>query len=405
MMAALSLASEAPGVQSEQISDPMLLNLLACAALAVWIYLVAGRGGFWIAAERDDGGPAPKAWPAVTVVIPARDEAEGVGETVGSLLRQDYPGALAIVLVDDQSTDATAEVARHAAAGQGTADHLTVLSGAPLPSGWTGKLWAMKQGIERAQAGEPAYLLLTDADIVYDRDALSRLVAKAQDQDLVLTSWMVKLRCESFAERALIPAFIFFFLMLYPFAWVNRRDRATAAAAGGCMLVSREALNAAGGIESIRGALIDDCALAERLKAQGPIWLGLTERARSIRPYPEFGDIRRMVARSAYAQLRYSPMLLAGTVAGMALIYLAPVLLALFGYGLGQSAGLLAWAAMAIVFQPVLRFYGHSPLWGPFLPAIALAYMAFTLDSAYQHSQGRGGLWKGRAQANLDGAR
>ena len=376
----------------------MLLNLIACTALAVWIYLIAARGGFWIAAERDDSGPAPRNWPEVTVVIPARDEAPGVGETVRSLLRQDYRGLLAIVLVDDQSTDGTAEVARRAADEAGAADRLTVLSGAALPAGWTGKLWAISQGIDRAQAGGPDYLLLTDADIVYQGDALSRLVAKAQDDELVLTSWMVKLRCESFAERALIPAFIFFFQMLYPFAWVNRRDRATAAAAGGCMLIRREALEAVGGIESIRGALIDDCALAQRLKARGPIWLGLTERARSIRPYPAFGDIRRMVARSAYAQLRYSPLLLAGTIAGMAVIYLTPVLLGLFGHGFAQAAGLVAWAAMAIAFQPVLRFYGLSPLWGPVLPAIALAYMAFTLDSAYQTARGRGGLWKGRVQ-------
>jgi hopene-associated glycosyltransferase HpnB len=377
----------------------MTLNLLAAAALAAWFYLVVARGSFWMTVERDESGPIPDHWPAVTAVIPARDEAESVGETVGSLLRQDYPGALSIVLVDDQSTDGTAEVARQAAQSARATDRLTVLGGSSLPDGWTGKLWAMKQGIDHAAAGEPTYLLLTDADISYARDALSRLVAKAQGGGFVLTSWMVKLRCESLAERALIPAFIFFFQMLYPFAWVNRRDNATAAAAGGCMLARADALAAAGGIESIRGALIDDCALARRMLIQGPIWLGLTERAHSTRPYPGWQDIRRMVARSAYAQLRYSPALLAGTVAGMAVIYLAPVWLALFGHGFAQTAGWLAWAAMAIVFQPTLRFYRLSPLWGPLLPAIALAYMAFTLDSAYQNARGRGGLWKGRAQA------
>jgi hopene-associated glycosyltransferase HpnB len=378
----------------------MLVNLLACTAVAVWIYLVAARGGFWMAAVRDDGGPALQNWPKVTAVIPARDEATSVAETIDSLLRQDYGGALSILLVDDQSTDGTADAARRAAREVSAADRLTVLAGAALPAGWTGKLWAMKQGIDYAQAGGPTYLLLTDADIAYQRDAVSRLVAKADSEALVLTSWMVKLRCESFAERALIPAFIFFFEMLYPFAWVNRRDRATAAAAGGCMLARRDALAAAGGIESIRGALIDDCALARRMKTQGPIWLGLTERARSTRAYPAFDDIRRMVARSAYAQLRYSPVLLAATVAGMAVIYLAPVLLALFGHGFAKTAGVMVWAAMAIMFQPVLGFYQLSPLWGPFLPAIALAYMVFTLDSAYQNARGRGGLWKGRVQAN-----
>jgi hopene-associated glycosyltransferase HpnB len=378
-------------------------TLLACAALAVWTYLLTARGGFWMAGVRDEGGPLPENWPSVMAVIPARDEADSVGDTIRSLLRQDYRGDFGIILVDDQSTDGTADVARRAAQEMSAGDRLTVLAGADLPTGWTGKLWAMKQGIERASAEEPKnlpkYLLLTDADITYEPDALSRLVAKAESGDLVLTSWMVKLRCESFAEHALIPAFVFFFEMLYPFDWVRQRDNRTAAAAGGCMLTRRDALAAAGGIESIRGALIDDCALAAQMKRQGPIWLGLTERAHSARPYPEIEDVRRMVARSAYAQLQYSPILLAGTVAGMAIIYLAPVLLALFGSGFASTAGWVVWAAMAIAYQPILKFYKLPPYWGAFLPAIALAYMAFTLDSAYQNAQGKGGLWKGRVQA------
>ena len=381
----------------------MLVNLLAAVALAVWLYLIAGRGGFWLACERDEGGPAPATWPSVMTVIPARDEAEGVGETVASLLRQDYAGAFSVILVDDQSSDGTADVARRAAAAD--ADRLTVVSGAELPAGWTGKLWAMKQGVECALPGEPAYLLFTDADIVYTPDALTRLVSEAQAHGLVLNSRMARLRCESFAERVFVPAFIFFFQMLYPFAWVNDRGRKLAAAAGGCMLVRRDALETAGGIEAIRGALIDDCALARALKPQGPIRLSLTDRVRSIRAYPAMQDIRRMVARSAYAQLGYSPVLLAGTIAGMALVYLAPVLLALFGHGLAQALGLIAWAIMAVAFQPMLRFYRLSPLWGPFLPAIALAYMAFTLDSAYHYVRKRGGLWKGRIQSNVNGVR
>ncbi len=381
----------------------MVLNLLASVALALWAYLIVARGGFWLASERDDGGPALSVWPAVTAVIPARDEAEGVGETVASLLLQDYPGPFSVILVDDQSIDGTAKVARRAAAG--AADRLTVLPGAALPAGWTGKLWAMQQGVAHALRGEPTYLLFTDADIVYNRDALTRLVSEAVAKSLVLSSLMVRLRCESFAERALVPAFIFFFQMLYPFAWVNSPGRTTAAAAGGCMLVRSDALGAAGGIEAIRGALIDDCALACNLQPQGPIRLSLTERARSIRGYPTVQDIRRMVARSAYAQLGYSPLLLVATVAGMALIYAIPVVLALFGHGLAQILGLLAWAIMAIAFQPILRFYRLSPLWGPFLPAIALAYMAFTLNSAYQYARKRGGMWKGRMQSNVDGVR
>ena len=381
----------------------MVVNLLAAAALAIWLYLIVGRGGFWLASERDNGGPAPAAWPAVTAVIPARDEAEGVGDTVASLLKQDYPGAFSVILVDDQSTDGTADVARRAAGA--ASDRLIVVPGTALPPGWTGKLWAMKQGVARALPGEPVYLLFTDADIVYDSDALTRLVSEAQAKGLVLNSRMARLRCESFAERAFVPAFIFFFQMLYPFAWVNRYDRGMAAAAGGCMLVRRDALDAAGGIEAIRGALIDDCALARSLKPQGPIRLSLTDRVRSIRGYATAQDIRRMVARSAYAQLGYSPLLLAATVAGLALVYLAPVLLALFGHGLVQGLGLLAWAVMTIAFQPILRFYRLSPLWSPFLPAIALAYMAFTLDSAYQYARKRGGLWKGRVQSNVNGVR
>jgi hopene-associated glycosyltransferase HpnB len=232
---------------------------------------------------------------------------------------------------------------------------------------------------------------------------MRRLAARAQAGGLVLTSLMVKLRCESLAEQASIPAFIFFFQMLYPFAWVNRPGSEVAAAAGGCMLVRADALAKAGGIESIRTALIDDCALAKALKAQGPIWVGLTERVRSIRPYPDFSDIRRMVARSAYAQLRYSPLLLAGTVAGMLLTYLAPPLLAVFASGAARAIGLVTWILMAIAFIPTLRFYRLPLYWSLALPAIACLYMLFTLDSAYQYVRGRGGSWKGRAQANVSG--
>src|SRR5436190_5647718 len=257
---------------------------LACASLAIWVYLIAARGGFWRASERDDRAPPrePRAWPAVCAVIPARDEADVIAESLGSLLRQDYAGSLQIVVVDDQSQDGTAEAARRCAADPGAAAGLTIVPGRPLPAGWSGKIWAMKQGIDRAESlpNPPAYLLLTDADIAYAPDTLKTLVAHAEAGNLVLTSLMANLRCESLAERALIPAFIFFFQMLYPFRWVNRPQSSTAAAAGGCMLVRRDALQAAGGIESIRGALIDDCALGRRLKTIGPIWLGLTGRAR-----------------------------------------------------------------------------------------------------------------------------
>ncbi len=378
--------------------------IIASMVLLIWVYLLAGRGGFWLGRERDDAvsaGAGP--WPSVTAVIPARDEADCVGATVGSLLQQDYAGRFNVILVDDQSCDGTAQIARDAAAALGASERLTVLSGRGLPPGWTGKLWAQHQGVETASAVEdPAeFLLLTDADIVYAPDALGRLVARAQSGRYVLTSLMAKLRCESLAERMFIPAFIFFFEMLYPFAWANDPRRATAAAAGGCMLVRRATLREAGGMASVRHALIDDCTLAKHLKAYGPIWIGLTNRVSSSRAYPVVDDIRRMVSRTAYAQLRYSPTLLVGTVLGLALTYLAPVVLAVLGTGAGRGLGIAAWALMALAFQPILRFYRVSPLWGPALPAIAATYMAFTIDSAYQHARGRGGMWKGRAQGNL----
>jgi hopene-associated glycosyltransferase HpnB len=380
----------------------LLATVCALLALVVWIYLLFARGGFWRCAERDDRDEPqadPARWPSVVAVVPARNEADMIPRSLASLLGQDYSGAFSTILVDDNSDDGTLEAARELAAG--AAGRLAIIQGAPLPAGWTGKLWAVAQGVARADASAtpPDYLLLTDADIGYGPDALRGLVRRAEAGGLVLASLMAKLRCESLAERALIPAFIFFFQMLYPFAWVNRRDASTAAAAGGCMLVRREALARAGGIGSIRGALIDDCALAARLKQQGPIWLGLTERVHSLRPYPSFGDIRRMVARSAYAQLRFSRRLLAATIAGLALAYLAAPLITAFGSEVTRPVAAAAWALMAVAFLPTLRFYRLGPLWAPTLPAIAAAYLGFTLDSAIQHARGRGGLWKGRAQA------
>jgi hopene-associated glycosyltransferase HpnB len=390
----------------------VISDLLASFVVVIWLYLLAARGGFWLGRERDDDAPRPPkaganggpagSWPVIAAVVPARDEAEGVGQTISSLLRQDYPGEFNVILVDDGSRDGTAQVARDAAAALGATGRLTVVSGRPLPAGWTGKLWAQRQGVELAESmpQKPSYLLFTDADIVYRPDALSSLVARAVRGDLVLTSLMAKLRCESFAERTFVPAFIFFFQMLYPFSWANDPRRSTAAAAGGCMLVRVDALRAAGGLEAIRTALIDDCALAKLLKARGPIWIGLTERVHSIRGYPAVADIRHMVSRTAYAQLRYSPLLLAGTILGLALTYLAPVALALLADGVAQFLGIFTWLLMAFAFRPTLRFYRLSWLWAPALPAIAATYMAFTLDSAYQHARGRGGMWKGRAQAN-----
>ena len=384
----------------------MIIEVLALTALAAWLYLLLGRGWFWLSRERDDSAPFAvvqpfSSAPSVVAIIPARDEAELIAESVGSLLAQDYSGPFTIIVVDDKSADGTAEAALSAARQAGGGDRVRVLSGCDPPLGWTGKLWAMQQGLAAAEAGEapPDFILFADADIAFAPHVLRRLFAIQASRGAVLTSLMVKLRCQSDAEHWLTPAFVFFFQMLYPFAWTNDPKRKTAAAAGGCMLARRDALAAAGGLETLRDALIDDCALAAAMKKQGAIWLGLTESARSLRAYPGVADFRKMVSRSAYAQLRYSPLLLAGTVLAMALVYLAPPLLAIFARGFAQAAGALAWALMALAFAPMLRFY-RRPLAGAFaLPAIAAVYTAFMIDSAAQHWRGRGGYWKGRAQA------
>lgn len=388
-----------------------LLAWIAALSLAIWIYMLLARGEFWLARERDDRGedrfPIPAVWPPVAVVIPARNEAESIAETVACLCRQDYPGRLRVVVVDDQSDDGTADLARGAAAAaaaEGLTRRIDVLRGQPLPGGWTGKLWAVRQGIEFASAADeldaqPEFLLLTDADIAHAPDNVRRLVTRAQAEQRVLVSLMAKLRCTAWFEKTLIPAFVLFFQMLYPFAWVNNARRKLAAAAGGCMLVRRPALEAAGGIQAIRDEIIDDCALGALMKKQGPIWLGLTERAVSVRPYDNLGEIRKMVSRTAYAQLQYSPLLLAGTILSLVITFLLPPLFTLFASGTAQWLGALAWIAMTLSYLPMLRFYGQKAGYGPMLPLVAALYTVFTFDSALQHWRGRGGMWKGRAQA------
>lgn len=380
-----------------------MFEVVAIASLGIWIYLLLGRGGFWRAGPRaDDRPPISQAISAkVVAVIPARDEAEVVAHSVGSLLGQNYP--VHVVLVDDGSTDGTAERAMEAAVRQGAADRLTIIEGTRLPSGWTGKLWALKQGIDAAMRrpeGAPRYLLLTDADIVHSRRSVASLVARAESDGLFLCSVMAKLACNSFAERTIVPAFIYFFQMLYPFAWVASGKHSTAAAAGGCMLVRTDALADIGGIDAIRTALIDDCALAAKLKPAGPIWLGLSPEVASIRAYSSFSELGAMVTRSAYAELRYSPLRLLVATCGMALTFLAaPVVVLAGASGPAFDIALIVWLLMAVSFQPILRFYRLSPFWGLALPAIALVYMGWTLQSALQYASGRGGVWKGRVQA------
>ncbi|GGE17804.1 glycosyl transferase [Aureimonas endophytica] len=379
------------------------MTILAGLALLAWLVLLFGRGAFWrlgpdmlgqsIAPE----GPAP----SILAVVPARDEAEVIARTLPSLLAQTYAGRFHVLLVDDGSEDGTAAIARRAAAASGHAERLTVLAARPLPAGWTGKLAAMAEGLAwaRIQAETPDLVLFTDADIAYGPGTLARLAGEAAARGTVLASLMVKLKATSPAERLLVPAFVFFFRMLYPFAWVRDPKRRCAAAAGGSMLVDRRALEAAGGLAAIRGALIDDCALGALMKRQGPVWLGLTDEVRSLRDYPRVADIRRMVARSAYTELRHSPLRLVLALAGLGLVFLVPPLAALFGHGAARLFGLLAFVGMNLAFLPMVRFY-RAPWWtAPALPAIAAAYALFTLDSALQHWRGRGGAWKGRLQA------
>ena len=363
--------------------------------LAVWIYLLLFHNGFWRLRERDTlAVQMPERWPSVVAVVPARNEADVIQRSIGSLIAQDYPGEFHIVLVDDQSDDGTADLAKAL-----NSPKLTVLTGAERPQGWTGKLWAMHQGSELAAKRAPEFVWFTDADIAHTPENLRHLVARAEEDGKVLVSLMARLSCKTAAEHFLIPAFVFFFDMLFPFGAVNDSKSKVAAAAGGCMLARRVALEGAGGIAAIRHNIIDDCALGRAMKRQGPIWLGLTDRAISLRPYEHLADIRHMVSRSAYAQLNYSPLLLAGTLLGLFMVYIAPVMTALFAWGVSQLAGWAAWAIMAIMFQPILRFYRQSPLWGLALPLIGAFYAAFTLESAIQYWAGKGGMWKGRVQA------
>jgi hopene-associated glycosyltransferase HpnB len=369
--------------------------LFGFVPLLIWLYLLLLHRGFWLLRERDTAPVGePAGWPSVVAVVPARNEADVIQQSIASLAAQDYPGSLHIVLVDDLSDDGTADLARGL-----TSSRLTVLTGGPRPPGWTGKLWAMQQGSDHAATLQPEFLWFTDADIAHSTDNLRQLVSRAENGSRVLVSLMARLHCRSAAEHFLIPAFVFFFDMLFPFGAVNDPRSRVAAAAGGCMLARRTALEKAGGIGAIRFQLIDDCALGRAMKAQGPVWLGLTDRAVSLRPYPHISDIRHMVTRTAYAQLGYSPLVLAGTLLGLAMVYLAPVMTALFAWGISQLAGWLAWIIMAVMFQPILRFYRLSPLWGLALPLIGVFYAGFTLESAFQHWTGKGGMWKGRAQA------
>ena len=366
---------------------------VAAVALAGWFYLLLGRGFFWLPRTLQPA-PLPAQWPSVAAIVPARDEASVIGAAITSLLKQDYPGSFRVVLVDDHSSDGTAAIARAAAAAIGQAGSLSVVRSEPLPPGWSGKLWALTQGVRHCAARDDLYLF-TDADIAHHPTNLVELVAQLEASGRDLVSLMVLLRCRSLVERFLVPAFVFFFGMLYPFAWASDPRRRTAAAAGGCILLRRSAYERIGGYASIRDALIDDCALARAVKRNGAIALAMTRQTHSLRAYPRFRDVWAMVARTAYTQLGHSPLVLLATVLGLVLTYLAPPVLIADGGLTAWLAG-AAWAAMAVAFTPMLRFYGLSALWAPLLPVMAAIYLCATLDSACRHWRGRGGEWKGR---------
>ena len=391
--------------------------------LGAWLFLLLFRGGFWRADQRleawPDTGPGaplerpqptlPKPGlpepelPEIVIVVPARDEAEVIGRAINSLLEQDYPNPPLVVLVDDGSLDGTAEVAR-TAAGQNN-ERLCIVVGAPRPDGWAGKVWAMKQGVARAAELRPdaRYILFTDADIDHHPTNLLELIAKAEADHLDLVSLLVRLATDNFWERFLIPPFVFFFAKLYPFAWVNDPTNATAAAAGGCMLARRSTLEKNGGLDALHDALIDDCALARVMKGgpsgAGRLWLGLGDKTHSIRGYDGLGGVWDMVARGAYTQLRYSPLLLAGTVFGMAMLYLAPPILLLATlFHSAALAGLnaLTWALITVAAAPTYRLYGQNWRRALALPVAAAFYTAMTISSAWRYWRGRGGGWKGR---------
>jgi len=376
----------------------VLATSVATLTAVTWSYLAFARGAFWrIKGAKLDASDNAGFSGGVVAVVPARNEAELIGPVVTSLLNQSV--AMPVFLVDDESTDGTADVARRASEKAGKTDALIVIQSKPLPAGWTGKLWSMHQGIERARAFNPAWLMLADADVLHGAETVENLGLIASHGEYDLVSFMVKLHCESLPEKLLIPAFVYFFFMLYPPAWIRDTRRSTAGAAGGCMLVRAETLERAGGLEATRGALIDDCSLARLLKQHGArLWIGLTDQSQSLRRYETFSDVEHMVSRTAFNQLKHSSLLLLCTIAGMAITYLAPPLLLLTRSRLTFIMGAAAWATMTMTYSTMVRYYRLNPAWALTLPLAALFYLGATMHSAVKYWNGSGGDWKGRVQ-------
>ena len=375
-----------------------MLAIVAAVPLVIWIYLLLARGRFWLVSTRLDSNPEFNPNPQrVIAIIPARNEAATIGPTLQSLLQQ-TTGLVRIIVVDDESSDATPDVVRRIADSHGS-DQVDLIHGAPLPSGWTGKLWALSQGVAKANKEAPDYLLFTDGDILHSPDSVRSLLSIAESGRYALVSYMARLACSTFAEKALIPAFVFFFFKLYPPAWIRSTRFRTAGAAGGCILIRRDVLLKIGGLAAIRDAVIDDCALARRVKQSGnSLWMNVTDEVISTRSYGSFAEIGRMISGSAYAQLKHSPMLLTLSLIGMSFTYLTPPLLLFSGNRPAAILGVAAWLVMAAAYWPMVRFYWGSWMWSFALPAIALFYMGAMCHSALQYWLRRGGVWKGRIQ-------
>ena len=384
---------------------PSVPLVVASISLAIWLYLAVARGNFWRLHEFDDDiaqHEVPSAWPRIIAIVPARNEAATIAQALASLLKQNYAGEFSVVLVDDHSEDATTQIARQAAREINAESRTTIRAAAPLPAEWAGKLWALNEGVSHASSA-PTYYWFTDADIVHAPDTLRRLVARAERNHLDLASLMVLLQAKTLPERALIPAFLFFFLKLYPPRWIADPKARTAGAAGGCILLRREALQRMGGLAAIRHEVIDDCALARAVKrSDGRLWMGLTRASISLRAYTTFAETRDMIARTGFTQLRYSPLLLLGTLAAMFLTYLAPaaILFAFAHQPAAQILGACTWLLMSRLYLPTIRFYRLSPAWAVTLPLTALFYSYATFLSAVRYHLGRGAQWKGRSQAH-----
>ena len=386
------------------MSFSFLAEILAFLSLAIWLVLFLSWGKFWRiwSADADrTSAPSPATWPRVTAVIPARNEAASIAAVVAALAKQDYPGEFSAIIVDDHSEDATAELARDTGIESGTQSRLQIISAPDLAPGWTGKLWALNSGVAATENSSTEFYWFTDADVVHAPDTLRRLITRAQQNNLDLTSLMVLLESQTYAERLLIPAFLYFFLMLYPPIWIASPSARTAGAAGGCILLRSTALERIGGLAAIHNEIIDDCSLARAVKRSGgKIWMGLTRASYSLRGYPGLAEIRDMIARTAFTQLHYSPLRLLGTLIGLAITFLVPVILTFAPNPRVWLPALLAWCLMTASFLPTITFYRLGPLWSPLLPLAALFYSYSTLLSAVRCWQGHGGQWKGRSQAS-----